>query len=363
MENSKKIIIISILFLLTFLMLFGIIRFYPTINQIYLTKILNWNVYKHHNIEFFYLKPKNPQKIILIIPDQRMDKYWNTYNIETNNGLKLAHFFYNNGFIPILYDRLDAHQEPHIFYSRKKLKKQLTDLIQNLIEWKNNNDKNLELILLTHGDGCNLGLSIGEELPIFSKIILINCGYENSLLDYYLELILKTMEITSVESKVIAFAKEEIEQWKNQNTYNKISLSEWQEIQKQLVENKVHPDIIALKKTLNRFQLPENIDFLYEAKNINFYSLLESIIQKNIYVFHFISEKDEEMPESTYKFIIKKSMDLNQKFYTLFKLYNTDHYLFYLDKKLSTPMEILLHRNNPFNEISMEFLQNLLKIL
>ncbi|GIX40737.1 MAG: hypothetical protein KatS3mg129_0470 [Leptospiraceae bacterium] len=363
MKDTKKIIIYSILILLILIAIIGLFRYYATIHSFIIKNTLKWHKYNSNNIEFFYLLPDKPKKIVFIIPDQRMDKYWNTYNIETNMGLNLSYFLYQNNIIPIIYDREDAFKEAHIFYSKEKLKKQLLNLFNEFYDWKSKYYNHLEVILFAHGDGCTLAMMTLLEYPLTDKLILSQCGYDNSLLDYYINVIFYTMEISSIEPEIIHLAKQEIENWKKQNDFSIITEKEWQEIQKRYIEQKIHPDLIAFRKTIARFQSPQNISFLKEAKNIYFLKLIQSLIHKRIRIYHFISEKDEEMPENILNALKKQYQTFNTKYYHLIILKNTDHFLFYNDTKLSSPMEILLHRNNPFKEFSSEFKEKLLKIL
>lgn len=364
MEKSQKIILYSFIGLLATLMLILLIRHYPSIKNFIAKQNLSWISYKKNDVEFFYLKANQPKKIILIVPDQRMDKFWNTHNIETNQGLNLSVMFLQNDMIPIVYDRKDAYQEPHIFFSRNLLKDQLIQIFKEIDVWKKQNYDNLELIVFAHGDGCNIAMMALLEYSISNKMILSQCGYTNSLLDYYIELILNTMKITSVENSIIEESKKEAYLWKNQKEYEIIPKEKWEEKQKEYIENKVHPDLIAFRKTISRFQLPENIDFLKEAKNIYFYDLLKNLInKKNINIVHFISRRDEEMPEEVFLSILENQKNINSNYYKLFVVNDTDHFLFFNDKNLSSPIEILLHRSNPFKKLSEEFIKILLNIL
>ena len=363
MEKSQKIILYSFIGLLATLILILLIRNYPSIKNFIAKQNLSWISYKKNDVEFFYLKVNQPKKIILIVPDQRMDKFWNTHNIETNQGLNLSTIFLQNDIIPIVYDRKDAHQEPYIFFSRNLLKDQLIKIFKEIDVWKKQHYENLEVIVFAHGDGCNIAMMALLEYPTLNKIILSQCGYPNSLLDYYLDVIFNTMKITSVENSIIEESKKEAYLWKNQKEYEIIPKEKWEEKQKEYIENKVHPDLIAFRKTISRFQLPENIDFLQEAKNIYFYDLLKNLIKKNINIVHFISRRDEEMSEENFLSILENEKNINSNYYKLFVLNDADHFLFFNDKNLSSPFEILLHRSNPFKKLSEEFIKKLLNIL
>ncbi len=361
----RQTVLITILILSLGILLLGIIRFYPTLNAIFLKIHLNWNTYNKNNITFDFTLPSIPKGIILIIPDQRMNKYWNTYNIETNMGLKLSQLFYQKEFISIIFDRVDASIEPKKYFPPSKLKNQFKEILIHSLEWKKENFPNLKFHILAHGDGCNGLLMALKEVAVskIDSIILTHCGYKDSLMDYYLSIIFYTMKLNQVEEEIINLAKKEALEWIKQNNYKTINEEEWKKIQKEFIEKNIHPDLIAFRKTLSTFQYEENKDFLLESKNIYFFDLLTNAINNQIKIFHIISLLDEEMPQEQMEAIETFHKKMNQPHYSLYILQNTDHFLFYLEKQLRSPMEFLIHRQNPFNKISDEFINIIYEIL
>lgn len=364
--GNKQIILVTLFILSIILSILLVIRFYPTLELRFYEISFQWNTYKKDNVSFHYIIPSQTRGIVLMIPDQRMNKYWNTYNIETNMGLKVSQFLYEHGYIPLIFDRSDAFKEPSYYLPRTELKNQILEIIKKALEWKKETFPNLKFHILAHGDGCNgLLLAIKEwnDFNQIDTIILVQCGYKNSLLDYYISLILHTMKLNKVEEKILGIATKEALDWRNQPEYQILTEDEWNKIQKELIETNVHPDLIAFRKTISTFHRHHNIIFLLESKHIYFFELLKNALKNKIKIYHIISEVDEEMPEEQIKEIQEFYKKNTFSHYHLYVLKNTDHFLFYIEKRPKAPMEYLIHRQNPFNKISEEFIKKIQEIL
>lgn len=349
--DTRRIIFLSFLGFFFVLFLFLAIRFYPAIERLYYRQTLPEKklIIADSHVSFF---PSSGDRAVFLVSDIRTDRYWNTHYHQTNTGLYITRLLLEKNYSVYLYDRLDANYDANFFEAPSRLQAQLVRIWQALE--KESSSAESKKILLAHGDGCLVSLLALQEINIFEKLYLMNCGFPGSLLDYYIHVILHTMEISGVDEEIKREAKQIIAEWKEKKEFETITREEWMKKQKEMVERKVHPDIIALKKTLARFQFPENLEFLKEAGTVYFTELLEKVLKTDQEIIHILSTKDEEYPGEFIKYFQEYFRE--RKHYRLYIFENSDHFLFRLEKKLLSPAEIAIHRNNPFKEISGEFL-------
>lgn len=356
--STKKSIIISSVIIIGFALLFLAYRFFPNLQKLYLQHELESKYTTLKETNYILYLPLTPKKLIFLVPTVRMDKFWNSSHIQTNLGLRIAKILLERQIAVLLYDRIDGNAPPLTFFSPQKLREDFQTLINKINQEPIFQNQISEFSILAHGDGCNVALLALDQIQDLKKLkdlYLFQCGYPNSLLDFYLEVIFLTMKITKVEEDIIQKAKEQANQWRQKTEYETITEEEWEKKQKEMIEKKIHPDIIAFLKTLYRFQFPENQEFLKESKTIYFEKLLNSILMKNVAVTHVLSEMDEEYPKEFIEHF--RNQKPSSEKYQLHILKNTDHFLFYNDEALTSPIEILFHRNYPLHEISDEVLE------
>lgn len=363
--NSKKVILATIILVFIFLVFFTYYRMYPTLFSFIFQIRLKEKIFEVNNKSIYYYEVLEPKKIVAFIMDNRMDRKGNSYNIETNLGIHFANLMIQNQILPVFYERKDAKISPALFYSKQELTKEWLEIFQVINEF--NKQKKLPLSLVLYGDGCTIflnSLNSLKKIELIDKIFLINCGYPDSLLNYYGSLIFQTMKISKVEENVIHQAKQEWKDWYFKNNYDIYDEEKWKKEQEEYIKNKVHPDLIAFRKTIKNFQKKENIEFLKESKNIYFYDLLEILLKNSkIQIFHLISEYDEEMPEEIFNQIKDRALKYSKYNYNLQILNKTNHFLFLLDQKPESPLEVALSRNSFGKEISKEFSEIVIKNL
>lgn len=363
--NSKKVIFITLIVGFIFLILFTYYRMYPTLFRFIFQIRIKEKVFKVNNKSIYYYDLLDPKKIVAFIMDNRMDRKGNSYNTETNLGIHFANLMIQNQVIPVFYERKDASISPTLFYSKDELSKEWLEIFLAISEFQK--QKKLPLSLVLYGDGCTIflnSLNFLNKIELIDKIFLINCGYPDSLLNYYGSLIFQTMKVAKVEENVIHQAEEEWKEWYSKNNYEVYDDEKWKKDQEIYVKNKIHPDLIAFRKTIKNFQKKENIEFLKESKKIYFYDLLEILLKKSkVQVFHLISEYDEEMPEEIFYQIKNKALKYSKYNYNLQILNKTNHFLFLLDQKPQSPLETALSRNPFGKEISKEFIEIIMKNL
>ncbi len=356
--NVKNLIVITIVLIFGFILIITFFRLYPYLLNVFYSHYLKKQEVVKEDHKFHYYPVDDPKGILIFVLDRRMDHLGNTMFLETNLGIQLAKLSIKKQYVPVFYDRIDANIPPNIFFSIRKLTDQWIGMYHVIFEWNRNN---FPISIFAFGDGCNVVLSSILEIKninVINKIFLVNCGYTDSLLNYYGRLISYSMKISKVEEDIIVQAKKEWEEWYQQKEYQVYTDEMWQNEQSELIKNQIHPDLIAFRKTIKNFQKNENLSFLKEAKQIFFYKQLKDFLKnKNIQVFHFLSEFDEEIPEEILFEIKKKSSDLKEYNFHFAVLKNTSHLLYEIEKKLDSPLEVAIFRN-PFGKIfSQDFIK------
>ncbi|MFN3603645.1 MAG: hypothetical protein ACK4UJ_02915 [Leptonema sp. (in: bacteria)] len=359
--DSKKIILITLAFLFGIIILIYVYRIYPSILNLAFRFSIKEREIPNQTKKIIYYPIADPKEVWIFILDKGMDSYGNSYHIESNLGIELAEIFLKNQFLPIFYKRLDSHQHPSVFFSIQKLSDEFREIFNSILKSKSFEKKPISIFAL--GQGCTVflnSLSKFKEIDLITKVYLVNCGYPDSLLSFYGNLIFDSMKFSKVEEEILIQARKEWQEWYSLKNYESYTEEKWKKEQEEFVKNKIHPDLISFRKTIRNFQKEENMAFLKEAKEIYFYPLLEVLLKrKNMKVFHLISEFDEEMPEEIFQEIKKNSLKYTQLNYHLRVLKNTNHLLYYLEQKPRSPIEVAFSRNLFGKKISKYFINNL----
>lgn len=361
--NLKKLVVITLIVIFGFFLIISFFRLYPYLVNVYYSYHLKKQEVVIKNHKFVYYPIDAPKGILIFILDRRMDHLGNTIYLETNLGVQLAQLSLKNQYLPVFYDRDDANLPPNQFFSIKKLSSQFTKIYKSVLEW----NSKFPVTVFAFGDGCIIAshtLLEMKSIETIHKIFLVNCGFTDSLLNYYGNLIFHSMKISRVEEDIISKAQQEWLEWYQAKEYEPYTEEMWHKEQSEFIKQKLHPDLIAFRKTMKNFQKKENISFLKEAKEMFFYKQLQRLIKhKGIQIFYFISEFDEEIPEEIGFELKKKSLDFaDANFYFIF-LRNTNHLLYQVEKKLESPLEVAIFRNPFGKKFSKDFIMNFEKNL
>lgn len=357
----KKTVFITSSGILIAMVAFALFRYIPTIRgllpgaggvQIETVKAGEFGTVEIH-------LTKDHRALVLLVPDRRMSRQWNTPNLESQVGLRLSRILNERGVDTAAYDRLDAGFLPERFEDPAAIRDQVISAFNALKEFRDAHEsmERAPIHIIAHGDGCLAALdAISTHRLDVDRLLLFGCAYDGTLLSTYGDVILNTMRLNGVAAPQIEAGRKEWNDWAARKEHEVITEGEWIKRQKKMLEDGVNADTVALRKTLAIFQRPENQAWLKAAGRLSFRELVESTLKRTkVTIEQYPSAFDEEVPES----LVEKNRQASASFGPRFifrVLPRTDHFLFERAKPPASPVENMMSRSNPFKDFSPAFL-------
>ncbi|MDH5656483.1 MAG: hypothetical protein OEZ34_11275, partial [Spirochaetia bacterium] len=271
--KSKHIIIITLLIpFILILLWFGMkIKPLPDYNKI--------TEYSSEEFSFYgddatllpgeYIIPEtiSSKRSIFLIADQKLDRNWNSRNMEFQTGRKISHILGQNGIPSVIYDQRGTgesvlsgknHPTPenlasdfHIIYKKSTAK--------NFIH-----SDGIEII--AHGHSCIPALLAVNQFQIpVQRIYLLSCVFPGTLLDSWLEQILNNMRRAGVDDTAVSEGETIIQKWKKQDQFNLLTEGETN-----ASADQKNQDIQSLYRALDYMQSEQMLPWTNQAKNISF---------------------------------------------------------------------------------------------
>lgn len=302
---------------------------------------------------------KEHRALVLLVPDRRMSRQWNTPNLESQVGLRLSRILNERGVDTAVYDRMDAGFLPERFADPAQIEAQVADAFSAVQKYHDSQPSmaGAPIHVIAHGDGCLAALSaISAHRLEVDRLLLFGCAYDSTLLQAYGELILNTMRLNGVSDRHREEGRKEWKEWASRKEHEVIPEAEWIKRQKKMLEEGVNADTVALRKTLAIFQRPENQAWLKAAAHTSYRELVEGTLKRTkVTIEQYPSAFDEEVPESLVEANRQTAASFGPRF--IFRvLPQTDHFLFERTSPPASPVENMMSRSNPFKDFSPAFL-------
>jgi len=306
-------------------------------------------------------RTENPKSIFLLVADRRMDRRWNTTHLETRLGLKISQILNERSIDSAVFDRKDAGLPPDHYLPTTEIAEQIRDAFIALQAYRESQQiyrqNQVTVNILAHGDGCLATLTAIAKFQIEpTRMILLGCAYDGSLLETYGETIRNTMQLTKVKETILTQSQSEWHDWLNQPEYEELTEDQWLEKQKVMLKEGIDQDLVAFRRTVSVFQRPHNRKWLIESKQLSYIDLVNQVLKSSrVLIDHYPSEFDEELPTDLITRNSVRAATFGPR-YTFKVLPRTDHFLFEKDTPPASPVENMMSRGNPFKSLSSAFL-------
>lgn len=358
--EARKLILYTFLFFLAVLLTLGIANYLPFIvDGINFGSLpFEQKTYKDTDPELEMIDTgKGP--VLLFVPGKGADRNWNSPTLANRAGLRLSAELSEAGISIIRFDRIDAGEKPEVYIPVSERAKQVVKAVNESGRILNANNGPRPFYILAHDEGCIDTLIALEEVRLqVQGVILTGCAYSGTVLDQWYDRINYNMKLSGITRE----NRQKVHDYWNKILAQKepepVSEEDWQRLQRKFLDEGMHADVVAGRKTISVLLREENLAYFREARSISFEKLIAKLANKTT-IYQLVGENDEEIPPET----VSENRDLaNEYKYPFILLEDTGHFLFEQDPP-GSPVENMAMRRSPFAEISPAFVKEIKRIL
>ena len=305
------------------------------------------------------LPEKSNSRSVLLVSDQKLDRNWNSRNMDFQTGKIISHILASNGIPVALYDQrgtgesvMSGRNHP----TPENLASDLHVVYERIIKDKIFQGKNLEII--AHGHGCIPALIAINRYSIpVKRIYLLSCVFPGTLLDSWLTQILNNMKRAGVSDSTILEAKNITEAWKKQKEFKPLKNDETN------AERNKDQDILSLYSALDYMQKEQMYAWTVQARDVSFLDEINKL-KVGVRVYHLLNEYDEEFAGNLVRAWEETTADGKMKkeknIYTLKIIPKTDHFFMGTTSRSRGVISLILRRTNPFRAMDQTLFNYLL---
>ncbi len=315
-------------------------------------------------------------KMIILASDRGLDADWNSKGLISFTGEYLAHAFASNGIATIRYDqrgtgesKISGRNEPDPEY--------LAADLGSVLKWTRSAQvEQVPIYLLGHGEGCITALMSVERSDVqIDGVILSGCAYSGSLLENWGMRLINNMKRRKVDPKYISQASLDLKKWihqkegvqsqvnaSNENTFS-TPVNAGGTPEDSSAKKAMAPDLIAFYQALEYMESPEHKSYTNQSAKLIFKKLLQTVIEKQVRVYQFIGQMDDEIPDTEREENLNLKNRFPASFYRLTILPKTDHFYMERMEKSSSIITELLRQLSPMRNYSQNSVRLLLETI